>query len=277
MELFRKAEKYNMQQAKTIMAKPRNQKMLENMEKEATADRLAFKGNKKNVKEQQQYDNMSVLRNLALYAKGQTSQVKYNGIGPPDKNVYYSQHLGRGVNVYLFVIMFIATGAVFFGFQMVNTYERFYLGAQHNLLRKTLAEFEKCDIFEKFTYDVNIETMPNVKSSILKKFNQDTAWEFNRENNYGQVNFQIRLDARPEFVVEGSKPAKYMATISSMGHVNDRSRELIGKMIDRRLYQVDYYNKTTEALSMLMLNTLSFYLLYEMIRYIFKQKITKFL
>lgn len=267
LELFKKAESYNMEQARAIMAKPRNAKMLANMEKTSQDYRLATKSDK-TAREEKQYDNMRVMRMLEQYGRGITDQVKYNGIGPPDKNAYYTQYLGRGVSVYIFAVGMLMTMVLFFSFQIVNSYERYYLAAQHNLLRRTLHEFEQSDLISKFDYLVNVGSLPNIRSALMKKFKaDDVQWEFNRDTNFGQINFQFRLDAKSEFVEEGGKPAQYLATLTSMGHVTDESNELIGDMYEKRLWGLLNGNRFGDKIAALLIAGMFTYFVLEMLRY----------
>ena len=267
-ELFTKAEKYNMEQARAIMAKAVNVKMLANMEKTSNEYRLATKASKTS-REDQQYDNMRVMRNLELYGRGISDQVKYNGIGPPDKNIYFTHYLGRGVSGYFFTAMILMTMVLFFSFHIVNSYERFYLAAQHNLIRRTLHEFEQSDLVSKFDYLVNVNSLPNIRSALMKKFTaiDDVKWEFNRDTNFGQINFQFRLDAKNEFVEEGGKPAQYLATLTSMGHVTNESSELIGDMYEKRMEQVLSKNRIGDNIAGVLIIGMVTYFVLEMLRY----------
>ena len=74
-------------------------------------------------------------------------------------------------------------------FNAVAAYERYYVGAQHNLLGKTISEIRKSQIGEKFDIEVNPHSIPSVKAALMKKFSfaDKTGWEFSDVENKARI------------------------------------------------------------------------------------------
>ena len=80
-------------------------------------------------------------------------------------------------------------------FNAVAAYERYYIGAQHNLLGKTISEIRKSQIGEKFDIEVNPHSIPSVKAAIMRMFSfaEKTGWEFSDVDNKDQIKIEQHL------------------------------------------------------------------------------------